>query len=278
MYSTTVQLPSRGKIGESHASIRTPKILEIREFIAAQQEGTTALNQFIDSLVDINIGDYTLGDRDYLFLTLRGMINPKPLRSSFKCDCGEQMLIVKEVDEIEVKQLPNDFQKSVEIPISGGKLRLKPFLVKDEISQKKYLDLRKTSDGEEPHQELGNDIGLFVRYALMVDNGCSIDENIDLLKNLDYTDFEKVVLYDLAFTCGPKLFSMEVCTACKRPWKVTYPIKADFLGISINSLLTKHRFLSKTTNIGFKDFLDYTTEEMDEVVKAEVELKKKNKK
>ena len=41
------------------------------------------------------------------------------------------------------------------------------------------------------------------------------------------------------------------------------------------SLLAKHRFLSKTTAIGYKDFLKYTIADMDHVVEREVEYQDK---
>ena len=64
---------------------------------------------------------------------------------------------------------------------------------------------------------------------------------------------------------------------CERLWKVKFHIDSDFLGISLSSLMTKHRFLAKAANIGFQDFLNYTVRELNDIVDEEIQVKRKAK-
>lgn len=281
MYVLNIQLPSRGRVGESHAKVASPKVEHVREFLTFKGRFKTAINNIVSSLVDIDINKYPPGDRDFLFLNIRNLINEQPISVGYECSCGEGNVATKEVSELEIDQLPDDFEPILNIPLSKDydgveTLKIRIFTVEMEELLDEYIDLRDSKDGDPAHKDLDEkDIQLFANYALMIDNGNSIDENIDFIRKLDFADFEKIMVYDLAFSCGPKLFLTTSCKTCRKLWKIKFHIDSGFLGISLEGLMKKHRFLAKTSDIGFSDFLKYTTQELDKMVTQEVDTKRK---
>lgn len=280
MYVAKVQLPSRGKFGPSHVKLSNPSVEDVREFLAFKGKNVTAINNMVRTICDTVIDDLPVGDRDYLYLNIRNMINPQQLGGSFECRyCGEKGNIFSiPHSAIEVKQLPDDFEKDhkLRLPDVDKEVIINPYTVANEEKVLEYLDLHASADIPMKHSNLGKDLLLFARYAAMIKTEeTSLEEKIQFIRSLDFVAFELIVLYDVLFDCGPIMDVVVGCKECKKKAKVHIPIDDSLLGISLSSLLTKHRFLSKVSNIGFQDFLKYTVSEMDIVVSKELELRQK---
>jgi len=288
MKATNNQLPSRGKFGESHVGLSFPTVEDIRNYLQASGKHFIAQNMMVDSVCDTDMNPYPIGDRDYLFVQSRSMINPNPLEGRWECGNCEQMnkYILKSKD-IHIYQLPDDFESpsKVTLPISKEEIRLTLLTVEREKKLNDYLELHETADDKEQmkHSDLGEDLETFATYAVMIVKEEKIEEltverineNIEYLRKLDYRDFEVLILFDVSFRCGPDLSTDEKCSNCGRPSRVRIKIDQHFFGISLKSILLKHRFLNKASNVGFQDFLKYTVTEMNEIVESEVSSRKK---
>lgn len=283
MYVLKVQLPSRGKFGNSHIGLKSLTVDLVRQYLAYEGRHTIAINNLLKEVCDTDLSDYPIGDRDYVFIQLRQMINPTPIEGSWKCQYHKEPFLNsfrKEIKDIKIIQLPDDFQSPSEftLPISKDKIKMTLLAVAGEEKVEEYLELHKTADSDMMHADLKDDLSTFAMYAVMIVNNKSIEENISYLRSLDFTDFEMIMLYELSFKCGPDLSVDTKCKDCKKPWRIKISIDTGFLGISLRSLLIKHRFLAKTSNIGFNDFLNYTINEVDTVVKKEIEVQNTKKK
>lgn len=282
MFTLPIQLPSRGKFGKSHINLKAPTVDEIRAFLAFEGKHVQAINSLVNSLSDTPLDEYPVGDRNYVFVNIRKLVNPVPISGTFTCttdDCNTANNFTIEFNEIEVVQLPNDFVHPSEItlPISHNTLKLSLITVAKELLLTNFLDLCASADDTYKHKDLGPDLEQFARYAMMLESDLSIEDRISKLREMDYTDYEVLMLYDAAFSTGPKISKRCVCSKCKRAWRVSVPLDSDFLGISLESLMVKHRFLSKTSSIGYQDFLKYTLDEMNFMVDKELQFQDEKK-
>lgn len=282
-----VQLPSRGKCGDSHVSIGPIKLETIRGVLTYEGDHKLAINKLIEEVTGQSIAHLPVGDRDYLYVTIRKILNDAPLSGTVECDCGKTLPYVLEFANIQVTQIKDDLTIPAEfkLPVSKELVKMYLFTVAMEIERVKYLELHQTADSPMKHRELGEDLPLFVKFALMLapvmDPAvvCNwpliIEEKITWLRNLDFKDFQAIMLFDLLFEIGPDVSTLVKCT-CGLVLRVKIPLDTTFLGISLNNLLIKHRFLAKSTrSIGYKDFLEYTVKEMEAVVNKEIESRTK---
>lgn len=281
MYVIKVQLPSRGKYGHSHVRLSNPSVDHIRSFLAFKGKSVLAINSFVRAICEEPIDELPVGDRDYIFLNIRNMVNNQPYSGAFDCtSCGHKDNNFSfSPSVIEVKQLPDDFEKDYKLVLPGidEEVIINSLTVDREESILEYLDLHASADKPMNHTDLGKDLEQFARYAGMLTIGeKTLDQKIEFLRKLDFAAFEIIVLYDVLFDCGPINDLVVECENCKKRFKMHIPIDETLLGISLSTLLTKHRFLSKVSNIGFQDFLKYSVSEMDMVVAKELELKQKS--
>lgn len=281
MYVIKPQLPSRGKFGYTHGSLKSPTIDSIRSFLGLSGSLEKALSAFVQDNNEFSIANLPIGDRDTLFLSLRSIINPNPIDGAYLCSfCNKSVPFVINYEDINVVQLPDDFESpsTIILPVSKETIKLTLVTVEKQNQIENYLELAETSEGEFPDKDLGEDLSLFVQYAVMIENDKSIEKNIEFIRKLDIADFEVFLLYDASFSIGPDISKVCTCSKCKKETKVGVALDQEFLGINLKSLLLKHRFLAKSMNIGFQDFLKYTNTEANFIVEKELEYVNQQKK
>jgi len=280
MSNLRVQLPSRGKCGLTHVCISNPKISNIREFLSFEGKVLSAINQFVQSLCDSNINDILVGDRDYLVVNLRRLINPDAISGNYLCEiCDTLNSADLPYSQIEVRQLPDDLPQPADLrlPVSGKPIRLKLVTVKMEQDIEDFLELQETTDTKDEYlASLGASLPIYVRYAVMIqDEKLTLTDKIKMLDELDYNDFEYISMFEASFPVGPMLVVDSVCKKCGNRARVSFPIDSHFLGLNLKSMLNKYRFLLKTTKVGFNDFLSFSVPEADTLVTEEMESRKK---
>jgi len=109
-----------------------------------------------------------------------------------------------------------------------------------------------------------------------------LEKNIEFLLDLDFTDFETLELYDIVFPCGPEMSVRVQCEKCKAHYRLVLKTDSAFFGLSWESLMRKHQFLSRHSSNSFDDYLKFTIQDLSnayeiekEVVKAQNAAKKK---
>ena len=285
MYGISISLPSRGKYGKSSVEIRRPKLYDILDYLQAGDNGVASKNALIRDLCDTDLSKYPEGDREYIFVTLRTLIRDAVITGTFPCEqkgCNDIVVYSLNLQNCKVNQLPDDFISGYELefPICGVKKKLNLVTVEKGALLEEYTRFYETADNGLLHTDLGENLHELARYACMFEDTKSlqdIDANITLMRNdFDWTDFEILMAYDLAFQCGPEVVSDTKCDNCKTKYKVNIKTDSSFFGLSIEGLVRKHKFLAKMANIGFKDFMEYTVPVMNTVVEDEIQAVKEH--
>lgn len=270
-YPIKIQLTSRGHYGKSHVRMRQPKIRDIRTYLSMPGSSVSAKNAFIESIVeDDDISWMTVADREWLFITARVMIKSDIISDSFKCstkDCDDSVLVLLDLNKVKVDELPDDFQKDFEFtfPVSKEKKVINVLTVAQEELLGEYVSMYQSGGEKMRHAAFGDTLPDVARYACMFKDSVdfkSLDENVAFLDNLDWDDFESLMLYDLLFDCTPEVVTEAKCDTCGKKYKVKFDSDKLLSGTNINSFLRQHRFLARTSNIDFNSFLEYTYEEM----------------
>jgi len=102
----------------------------------------------------------------------------------------------------------------------------------------------------------------------------SIEENIDFLLDLDFTDYEALELYDIVFQCGPEIMAKATCSECEKEYRVALKTDSSFFGLSWETLMRKHQFLSRHSSNSFDDYLKFTIQDLDNAYQIEKEVVK----
>lgn len=279
MYGIKIQLPSRGKYGKTSVNIRRPKVDDLMDFFQSGNNSVIAKNQLIKQLCDTDIGKYPTGDREFIFVNIRSLVNSNTIAGAIPCTnerCGQTVAYMVDLSKCRVNQLPDDFQKDYEFtfPNSGEKKVFNLLTVEREELLEDYIRLYESADLKLANSDLGENLHEFARYACMLgdsNNVADVDRNVTFLRELPWGDFEKLMLYDIAFDCGPDISAETMCDDCKKKYRIRIKTDSSFFGISLEGLISRHRFLAKASNIGFSDFLKYTVPVMHTVTEGEVQ-------
>lgn len=278
MYNIKIQLPSRGKYGSNNVNLRRPKLYDIMDYLQTGDNSIMSKNALIKELCDTDLSNYPVGDREFVFVTLRSLIRDSLVTGTFACegkDCKDIVAYVLNLKDCKVNQLPEDFipNYELEFPIGKIKKKLNVLLVKKEELLEEYVRYYETSDEKLLHSDLGDNLYEIARYACLFEDTIdiqSLDSNITFLRELDWVDFEILMAYDIAFPCGPEVSAKAECNTCKMKYRVQVKTDSSFFGLSIENLVRKHTFLAKMSGIGFKDFVEYTVPVMNAVVETEI--------
>lgn len=269
--------------------IKNPTINDLWHYLSQIGQDSAAKINLVQSVCQTDLSDYPEGDSEHIFISLRGMVKDYIVSGQFQCTdqkCDDTILYRLDIKKLDSQTLPNDFERdySFIFPISKQKKNLNLITVNKRVLIEEYLDMHRSADREMRFSDIYKDsesgIGLdeLVRFACMFSDSVdftSIEENIAFILKLDFSDFEVLMLYDVMFNCGPKLYTRCECMECKKQYNVKIDTNSAFFGLSLDSLLRKHKFLAKTSNISFADFKEYTPKEMENVTAIELSNKKK---
>lgn len=280
MKGTRLALPSRGRYGEYYVDIKRPTVGDLVDYLQAGDSSFTAKINFVSELAGFDFSDYPEGDLEHVFVSIRSLVNTSTVAGSIVCGCTEPVYYFLELSKCQVDMLPDDFEPNYEFtfPVSGVKRKLNLLTVKKKLLMEDYLRFYQYSDYPLLHTDLGDNLEEFAKYACMLDESDSlegIDKNITFLRNLDWTDFEKIVLYAVMFPCGPVVAAKAKCSKCEKNYNIRIRTDASFFGLTLEGLLGRHRFLARTAHIGFNDFLSYTMPVLNKVATAEIEREQK---
>ena len=195
----SIQLPSRGKLGPSHAKVSAPTVEHIREFLTFQGRHSTAINSLVESICDVGIGPLACGDRDYLFVNIRQFVNPAPFEGTYACSaCGKTQEFSMLFSEIRISQLPDDFQnrKVLKFP-SGEEFCVQLLTVDAEQEVTELIDLYQSSDTPNKlrHSDLGADLETVARFAQMLYYpDISLEDRMQKIRDMDFNDYQWLVL------------------------------------------------------------------------------------
>lgn len=280
MGNIKIQLPSRGHYGNTSILIRNPKLEDIMEYLQAGNNSVVAKNALISSLCDdIDIRSLPVGDREYIFTSIRSMVNSNVITGTTTCmneGCGETIPYMLDLGSCKVNHLPYDFKKDYELvfSISNKKKVVNLLTVGREELLEDYIHFYEAADVPLQHSDLGPNLYEFARYGCMLgdsENVAKLDENIEFLRNLPWSDFELLLLYDISFDIGPRVVADAQCSHCKQQYRIKIKTDSSFFGLSLEGFIHRHRFLAKASNIGFADFLKYTVPVMNTVTEGEIQ-------
>ena len=287
MYQKRIQIPSRGKVGNSHINFRTPNAGELLSYTEFQGNHVYIINELINSITDDDIYNYTVGDRDFIALNIRSALKGDDYNGSFKCDkCGKKITFSLSLsNDIKVYQLPDDFEhpSKFTLPISNKEVQVSLFTVEKELKFEDYMELYRTSDDQKnlKHYDLyeKNALNSFVKYAVMLEEpGGSIDEKITFLRKLDFSDlYYGFIFYESLFKVGPDLSYQTKCDDCDINYKVKIPIDSSFFGVDSEYLLLGLRFLSKSMGIDYKGFKEMSSNQFEWMLSKEMSKNKSSK-
>ena len=277
MYGIKLQLPSNGAYGVNTVGVKRLNVKDLLDYFQSDNS-IFAKNELIKNICDTDLTDYPVGDREFVFSQLRSLINSNVINGTFSCEneeCNSVVVYIVDLGQVKVNILPSDFRKDYEykFPICGETKKLNVLTVRSEKLMLDYLSMYEVSETELPHSDLGANLSEFARYACMLGNPkdkVDVDENITFLRELDWADFEQLLMYDVSFECGPEITANAVCDNCKEKYKVRIKTDNTFFGLTLEGLISKHRFLAKAANIGFQDFMDYSVPILDNVVTSEL--------
>lgn len=276
IYGIKLQLPSRGKYGKSFVNVCRPKAGDLLEYLQADNS-ITAKNMFVQGLCDTDLSKYPIGDREFIFANLRAMVNSTTITGVLPCtndNCGCSVIYGLDLRTVKVNQLPQDFEADFEVTLPYSK-ETRVFnmltLEKEELVDN-YLLYCNSAEGEMVNMDLGDNLPEFAKYATMttqVQTVQELDVEITKLRELDWSDLECMIMYDVMFECGPVIRTSAVCE-CGQHYNIKVKTDSTFFGLSLEGLINKHRFLSRNSGVSFKDFCDYTIPMMDNVTEGEV--------
>lgn len=279
MHGIRIQLPSRGHYGMSSINMRRPKLSDLIEYFQSGNNSIVSKNALIQSLCEEDISKLPVGDREFLFTNIRSLVNSNTLSGTVPCTtegCGDSVVYILDLSSCKVSQLPEDFisNYALKFPICGITKVVNVLTVEKESLLEDYIRFYESSDVPLQHSDLGDNLYDFAKYACMLGDSVSIgsvDKNIGFLRDLDWSDFEKLMLYDVLFECGPEVVAEAQCSSCKQRYRVRIKTDSSFFGLSLEGLISRHRFLAKASNIGFTDFLNYTVPLLNTVTEGEVQ-------
>jgi hypothetical protein len=277
-YGIKLGLPSRGAYGKAFVNIRRPKLEDLVDYFQAGDNSVVAKNQFVNGICDTDLSKYPTGDREYVFVNLRSLVNTNIITGTVLCEkqgCGSEVVYMLDLKDCKVNQLPEDFIVDYELkfPSKGVSKKINLLTQEKEEILENYIRFYSAANIELANSDLGENLHEFARYACMFSDSTDIsmvDYNVTFLRELDWSEFEVLMMYDVAFECGPEVFVHAKCDNCKQNYKIKIKTDNSFFGLSLEGLINRHRFLARASNIGFQDFLKYTMPMLENITVGEV--------
>ena len=279
-YSHKLQLPSRGRYGKAFVKVRQPVLEDLWAYLSYSGSSVSAKNEFVKSLCDTDLSEYPTGDRDYVFISIRNMVTEPVISGNLTCTdamCGAEVPYWYDVRKAKVSQLPNDFERDFTMQFPGVAVEksMNVLTVQAEELLEEYVGLYETADSKDlPNSDLGEDLYTFGKYACLFGDSTDpdkVDENVSLLRKFTMDDMKLLLFYDVTFKCEVDLTVEAKCEACGKQYRIKLREDSSFFGLSLGSLLKKHSFLARSTNIGFQDFLKYSIQDMKAVAEQETD-------
>ncbi len=179
----------------------------------------------------VNPENLTLGDRYYIMVWEYAKSYSNDLVVKLKCThCLKDVEAIINLGELNVVSLPDNFKQPCEriLPVSGKKVMLRLFTVKDEIEANKY----------EEH----NDDGLLYRCARMMVSNDDILQRIDELKGMAAKDVAAIRAFQHEFDHGPDMNTTFKCPSCGEVDNIKVPFRFEDIfpdGEALTSIIGK---------------------------------------
>jgi hypothetical protein len=158
----------------------------------------------------------TIGDMMYVVAWeyAKSYTNLFPVRTVCS-HCMKQVDVQIDMNELDVIQLPEDFNNRCSIQLSNGKtLKLRLLTIADEISAQAY---------EECHED-----GVLFRLAKSMVDDDNILHRIELLSKMPIVDTTKIRAFHEQFNHGPDLNANFVCPLCEKEGRTEVPFCLEF--------------------------------------------------
>lgn len=220
---TVNELPSRGLV---YGDLSTP--ITIRTFKGKDEKVISEMtaDNFEKRLVTVLKGvlqgidplKLTLGDRLYFILWETVNSYNKNFTLSHECPkCWEANDYTVDLSQLEIQQLPAEFKEpyEVKLPVSGDLVQLRLLRLSDII---KVDDLDKAK----------HNVWLY-RYALSMQNGKNVWDNVDYLEKLESQDIAHIRGFHEKFQHGPKMTSKFECKNCGSAGDLPVPFRLEML-------------------------------------------------
>lgn len=284
MYVAKIQLPSNGKYGVTHVMLKRPTIGDLREYLSFKGSSVLIKNQLIERLCNVDLSGYPVGDREYVFVTIRGMVSAPIITDVFTCNkegCEGEVDYKIDIREVKIHELPSSFIKDYKLvfPVCKKEKIVNIMTVEKESLLHDYIQVYEDAGvgGSFQHIGLGEDLMTFAEKACMFGDTMdfdSMEKNITFLLDLDFTDFEVLELYDIVYQCGPEILAKAACPVCKKEYRIALKTDSAFFGLSWESMMRKHQFLSRHSSNSFDDYLKFTIQDLDNAYQIEKEVVK----
>jgi len=204
-----------------------PNAIEIRPFIGedseilSQDKNKNIFKRFKKiierCLRGIDPGLLTMGD--IVYITLWQAINSYSgkVDLEFVCEhCFKSLFKSIDLDkELNSEDLSEDYLKSQTKEIAGSEIKLHLLTLNDSI--------------EIMERSLNNLPTTLYRNALTMENGSTVDENVEFLKSLPLRDINEIEKFQDEFAYGPIMRAPYMCTECKREGEIDVPFRFELL-------------------------------------------------
>jgi len=216
----SVNLPSKCKTYEGV----DPKGIAIRTLKGKDEkiiaEMTTSnfekklLEVFKNVVKGIDPSRLTTGDASYLMVWLAINSYSDEFGIELVCkECIQKIRVVIKLSQLEVKELPDDFEQPYVIELSDGKkLSLRLLTIEDEIAAVEY-------------ESKGKNAYLYRLALSIVDKDMDIVQKERFLEDLDVKDLAKIKEFHDKFYHGPSFLTSYICPKCGAEGKVTVPFR-----------------------------------------------------
>jgi len=170
MYVARIQLPSKGKYGVSHVKVKRPTIGDLRDYLSFKGSSVLIKNELVKKLCDTDLSEHPVGDREFVFVNVRGMVSAPVIADSFTCKhCEAGVDYRLDTRKVPVAELPVSFVKDYELefPVCKTKKIVNILTVEKEQLLQDFMQVYEEA-GEESslqHIELGKDLYTFAEKA-----------------------------------------------------------------------------------------------------------------
>ena len=216
---TVIKLPSFGKVySESNQEVSIRSLKGIDEKVLAEATAKnyeSVMLRVMENVVKgINPINMTLGDRKYVFTWLAINSYGKDIQVDIECDfCESRVKHTVDLSKFDVIELPKSFIEPFIIEIKGLKIPLRLMRVSDIIQISDLESKGKNS--------------WLARYALTIQNGKSLWENVRMLEDMPVKDIAKIRAFHEQFDHGPDMQISYTCDSCKEEMPVQVSFRID---------------------------------------------------
>jgi hypothetical protein len=226
---------TKGKINVKPMTIKEEKILNTIRLAKTGKALDMIFRACVES-PEINIDELLSGDRSFLLYHLRCVSYGAAYEYKINCpSCGAQFENTYNLNEIVIKNLPDDFKEPIyfTLPISKKKISYRLMRGADELALLNEKERRLNTFGADQLDNSGVD--RLVKTIVAVDTTSDPIEIANFVETMLAGDASALRNNMIENDCGLNTETQHICPKCSAEFAADVPITADFFRYSSRS-------------------------------------------